>query len=66
MAGEFNPAVTPCPKNVERAVKISKGQENNCSKFRSFGYEFLIDWSYNGPPKKLSWSISEEEIDERR
>jgi len=44
--------LVPCLKCAGCAVRISEGQENDCYRFSSCGYEFLIDWSYNGPLQK--------------
>jgi hypothetical protein len=66
MAGGVNASVVPCLKCVKRADRISEGQENDYYRCSSCGYEFLIDWSYDGPPQNPCWPISKEEADERK
>ena len=66
MAGGINAAVVPCLQCVERADRISEGQENDYYRCSSCGYKFGIDWSHNGQPQKPCWPISEEEAAERK
>ncbi len=66
MAGGVNAAVVPCLQCAERAVRISEGLENDYYRCSACGYEFGIDWSYDGPPPMPCWPISQEEVAERK
>jgi DNA-directed RNA polymerase subunit RPC12/RpoP len=66
MAGGKNAAIVPCGKCVRAAVRTSEGLEDDYYRCSECGYEFGIDWSYDGPPQKPCWPISEEETEERR
>src|SRR5262245_46062490 len=66
MAGGENAAIVPCLKCAERADRISEGQEDDYYRCQTCGYEFGIDWSYEGPPSKPCWPISAEEAKTRR
>ena len=50
MAGGTNAAIVPCLRCA--------GDNNKCS---ACGKNFGINWSYDGPPQRPCWPISEEE-----
>jgi hypothetical protein len=46
--------------------RIYEGLEDDHYRCRECGCEFAVDWSYDGPPQKPCWPISEEAAEERR
>lgn len=66
MAGGANAVIVPCLKCAGPAHRIHEGQENDHYRCSECGFEFCIDWSYDGPPETPRWPISEEEAEEIR
>jgi len=60
MAGGPNAAVVPCMKCFGRAVRTSEGLENDAYRCEA-GHAFLVDWTYDGPPKEPRWPPTDEE-----
>jgi len=66
MAGGVNAAIVPCLKCAGAADRTSEGQENDYYQCGECGFEFGIDWSYDGSPQTPCYPISEQETKERR
>jgi hypothetical protein len=61
MAGGINAAIVPCIRCAGAAQRTTEGQEDDQYKCSECGKVFLIDWSYDGPPQRACWPISQEE-----
>ena len=61
MAGGIFATIVPCLRCAGAAQRTAEGQEDDHYKCRECGNVFLIDWSYDGPPQRPCWPISEEE-----
>jgi len=66
MAGGVNAAIVPCLKCAGAAHRTSEGQENDYYQCGECGFEFGIDWSYDGSPQTPCYPISEQDTIERR
>jgi transposase-like protein len=66
MACGVNASVVPCLKCLKLAERIFEGYENDRYRCSSCGYEFLIDWSYDGAPQKPCRPIPKEETEQRK
>jgi hypothetical protein len=66
IAGGTNAAIVPCVRCVGPAVRTCEGLEDDHYRCSKCGYEFSIDWDYDGPPQAPCWPISEEETKKRR
>jgi hypothetical protein len=66
MAGGTKADIVPCMRCAGAAHRTAEGQEDDHYKCSECGNKFLIDWSYDGPPQRACWPISEEEAKEIR
>ena len=58
MAGGVHAAAVPCIKCAQRADRVSEGLEDDYYQCHACGYQFVIDWSVEGPPQQPCWPIT--------
>lgn len=63
MSGGPHAAIVPCLKCAGPANRTSEGLEDDYYRCSQCGYTFGIDWSYDGPPQRPCWPISEQEAE---
>lgn len=66
MAGGMYAEVVPCIWCAGESRRTHEGQENDSYNCLECGKSFMIDWSYDGPPRSPRWPISAEEAERRR